>query len=139
MSEILTLAKDYEAKLKQQAQTTRESVQSALAQHESALLECLNAEQKTIENAIRSHSRRTNKSLATSWLATVAVLCSTIALAMAVLWWQGSEIANRYEQLEKLPSAQVKRCGEQSRLCVEIDPKASAYGENGQYRVIKGG
>ena|SRR5690625_3780720 len=139
MSEILTLAKDYEASLKKQAKTTRESVQTALEQHEAALLKCLTAEQKKIESAIKSHSRRTSKSLAASWILSAIAIMATIALGFGVLWWQGNEIANRYEELEKLPSALVKRCGDQRRLCVEIDPKASAYGEKGEYRIIKGG
>ncbi|MEX6160245.1 MbeB family mobilization protein [Providencia manganoxydans] len=138
MSEILDLAKNYERTLREQAKTTRSSVESALQEHESALLECLNAEQRKIESAISAHSKRMQKSLAASWMLSVIAILTTIGLGWAVIYWQGSEIANRYAELERLPKTSVTRCGDQKRLCVEIDPKASAYGEQGEYRILKG-
>ena len=29
-------------------------------------------------------------------------------------------------------------CGPQKRLCAEVDTKAEAWGENGQFRILKG-
>ena len=139
MSEILNLAKDYEAKLKERAQTTRESVQNALNEHESALIQCLAAEQRKMQRAISAHSNRVTWSMAGTWLTAIITILAIMGLGAGVLIWQSKEIASRYEQLDKLPSGAVTQCGDQRRLCIEIDPTATAYGKNGEYRIIKGG
>ncbi|EJQ2033551.1 hypothetical protein SFW44_004559 [Salmonella enterica subsp. enterica serovar Enteritidis] len=139
MSEILNLAKDYEAKLKERAKTTRESVQNALSEHESALTQCLEAEHRKMQRAISAHSNRVIWSMAGTWVTTIVLVLCLIGASAGVLIWQGKEIASRYEQLDKLPSGAVTQCGDQRRLCIEIDPTATEYGKNGEYRIIKGG
>lgn len=139
MSEILDLAKSFEQKLKRQAEDTDESVKAALKQHERVLMECLSAEQKKIESAIRDHSKKLNNSLLKSWIGAVIGIGTVILLGFGVLFWMQGEIRDRYTEMERLPSAKVRTCGEQKRLCVEIDQKASAYGTNGEFRIIKGG
>lgn len=139
MSEILALAASFEAKLKQRASSTDESVRAALEQHESALIDYLSKEQAAIESAIREHSRRMTWIVCKSWIALVIGLISVIGSGWGTIYLMQSEIRDRYTEMSRLPSAKVTTCGEQGRLCVEIDTTAPSYGVNSQYRIIKGG
>lgn len=134
MSEILALAASFEAKLKQRASSTDESVKAALEQHESALIDYLSREQAAIESAIRDHSRRMAWIVCKSWIAMLIGLISVIGSGWGTIYLMQSEIRDRYAEMSKLSSAKVGMCGGQK--CVEIDTKAPTIW--GDYRILKG-
>jgi hypothetical protein len=74
------------------------------------------------------------------------------ALPFALAWWllpsraelqalraTRDELAGNIARLsERGAQAQLRRCGSERRLCVRIDRSAPAYGESGEYLVVKG-
>lgn len=52
------------------------------------------------------------------------------------------EIAELRAQVEYLEEkggkAVLKRCGDDERLCAEIDLSADVWGKNGEFRILKG-
>jgi hypothetical protein len=74
------------------------------------------------------------------------------ALALAVAWWllpsraelaalraRHDEYAAATAALERAGGrADLRRCGDQQRLCVRVDRQAPAYGQSGEFLVIHG-
>ena len=74
----------------------------------------------------------------------------------AVLWWDAGAIGEAQEQkavleaqVEQLQAnhdawvkagmlGKIERCGTRSRLCIQVDEGAGAFGEHSEYRVIQG-
>lgn len=84
------------------------------------------------------------------WSLGLTLVCSAIPLSLA--WWflpSSSEVSALSAKRDELASAvarleqrgarvDLRRCGEANRLCVRVDRKAPAYGEAGDYLVVKG-
>lgn len=84
------------------------------------------------------------------WTLGLTLVCSAIPLSLA--WWflpSPSEISALSARRDELASAvarleqrgarvDLRRCGGTNRLCVRVDRKAPAYGEAGDYLVVKG-
>lgn len=149
MSEISRLATAFEARSKEQAESTEKAVRSAFEKHESALLSALSESEKRTSDAIRAQSRSLQRTALKSWVAVVIPIAASLALGLGALgamsWYiagQIDEIASHNATLERLAqeggAIQLSQCGESRRLCVRIDEDAGVYGENGTYRVLEG-
>lgn len=147
MSEISRLAKAFEQRASEQAESTESAVKSAFERHESALLSALSESEKTTSAAIRAQSRRLQKTALKSWLAVTIPVALTLLLAAGALgsmgWYishQVDEVAQHRATLEVLKAEggeiELSRCGESRRLCAKIDEDADRY-QNG-YRILKG-
>ena len=144
MSEISRLATAFEARSKEQAESTEKAVRSAFEKHESALLSALNESEKRTSDAIRAQSRSLQRTALRSWMAVVIPIAVSLALGLGALgamsWYIAGQIHNA--TLERLAqeggAIQLSQCGESRRLCVRIDEDAGVYGENGTYRVLEG-
>ena len=76
----------------------------------------------------------------------------TTALAVAVAWWvlpsraelavlraRRDEYAAAVAALERAGGrVDLRRCGDQQRLCVRVDRRAPVYGESGEFLIIHG-
>ena len=84
------------------------------------------------------------------WSALIGVVPSGI-VAMLLSWWlpAPAQIAALRAEREQLSAAvarladtggriDLRRCGDTSRLCVRIDRRAPAYGEQSDYLVVRG-
>jgi hypothetical protein len=150
MSEISRLAKAFEQRANEQAESTEKAVESAFEKHESALLSALSESERTTSAAIRGQSRRLKRVALQSWIAVAIPVMLTLLLgagALGAMSWhisnQIDEIAHHRSTLETLKAKgsaiKMTTCGEDGRLCVEVaEPDKAGYGENGQYRVLKG-
>ncbi|WP_194288822.1 hypothetical protein, partial [Pseudomonas helleri] len=76
------------------------------------------------------------------WALTGCLLLLTIVGLSMLLVPSPSEIADLRANAENLEARGGKvvltLCGPQKRLCAEVDNKAEAWGENGQFRILKG-
>jgi 2-phospho-L-lactate guanylyltransferase (CobY/MobA/RfbA family) len=84
------------------------------------------------------------------WTLGLTVVCSAIPLGLA--WWllpspneitalraTRDDLASAVARLEQRGArVDLRRCGGTNRLCVRVDRKAPAYGEAGDYLVVKG-
>lgn len=84
------------------------------------------------------------------WTATVATVCSGVAMGEA--WWmlpsqseiralsaQRDALAANVARLERRGGMlDVRACGARARLCVRVDRRAPAYGADADYLVVKG-
>jgi hypothetical protein len=80
----------------------------------------------------------------------LSALCT--ALALAVAWWilpsraelavlrtRHDEYAASVAALERAGGrVDLRRCGDQQRLCVRVDRRAPAYGESGEFLIVHG-
>ncbi len=94
--------------------------------------------------------KRTANRRALGWQCASAVLCTAIPLGLvrwalpstaeiAALRVQRDELAQSVARLEQRGGRIAwRRCGGDGRLCVRIDRKAPAYGEDADYYVVKG-
>ncbi|MCV5901458.1 mobilization protein, partial [Escherichia coli] len=66
----------------------------------------------------------------------------------SILWWQGQQITGNYQTIraqertqtmlsEKNHGVQLSLCGEQKLSCVKVNPKAGAYGKEGNWTVLE--
>jgi Flp pilus assembly protein TadB len=152
MSEISRMAAAFEEKSKQQAEDTEQAVKRAFEKHESALLSALNESEKKTSAAIRAQHQSLRQTALRSWMYIFITIALVILLGgstiMTMGWYierQVTEIANNRVNLEMLQERGSKMnlitCGDDRRLCVEIDPDAPAYSsenENKTYRILKG-
>jgi len=149
MSEISRLATAFEQRSKAQAADTEKAVRSAFENYEDALIEALNESERKTSAAIRAQSRNLQRTALRSWLAVTIPVCLSLLLgagAIAAMSWyitgQINEIASHNATLERLAqeggAIQLTHCGESRRLCAKIDPSATAYGQNGEYRILEG-
>lgn len=148
MSEISRLARAFEKRSTEQAESTEKAVQSAFKEHESALMSALSESEKTTNDAIRAQSQRLQKTALKSWMAVTIPVVLTLLLAVATMatmgWYmsrQVEQIARHKETLETLEAEgsaiELSQCG--GRLCAKIaEPDSPGYGDNGQYRILKG-
>ncbi|OWA80907.1 mobilization protein, partial [Klebsiella pneumoniae] len=71
-----------------------------------------------------------------------------IATSGSILWWQGQQITGNYRTIraqertqamlsEKNHGVQLSLCGEKKLSCVKVNPKAGAYGEDGNWMVLE--
>jgi len=84
------------------------------------------------------------------WTIALTLLCTAIPLSLA--WWllpSPDEVSALRAKRDDLSSAvarleqrgariDLRRCGDNNRLCVRVDRKAPVYGAAGDYLVIKG-
>lgn len=147
MSEISRLAKAFEQRASEQAESTESAVKSAFERHESALLSALSESEKTTSAAIRAQSRRLRRIALKSWMAVLIPVALTLLLgagALGAMSWhignQMDEMARHRATLEVLKAEggeiDLSRCGESRRLCARIDESADRY-QNG-YRILEG-
>ena len=101
MSDLSTLASNFEQESKQQAENTRKRVQSALEAHERELTKCLSDEQKRIESAIRDQSRHLRRTALKSWMAVAIPVAITLLLAGAGSWTLGWHIQSQVAQISE--------------------------------------
>jgi hypothetical protein len=85
-------------------------------------------------------------------LVSLGLSALSTALALAVAWWllpsraelaalraRHDEYAAAIAALERAGGrADLRRCGDQQRLCVRVDRRAPAYGQSGEFLVIHG-
>jgi hypothetical protein len=112
-------------------------------------MQSLHAEGQRAAAALRSLQQAANLRL-TAW--SLAILTFAVATPFAVAWWMlptpaaVSALTARREQLadnialltQRGGNLQLRRCGTTQRLCVRIDRGAPAYGESGDFLVVKG-
>ena len=76
------------------------------------------------------------------WAATSCVLLASIVGLSMLLVPSPNEIADMRANAAALETkggkVNLTLCGPQKRLCAEVDTKAEAWGENGQFRILKG-
>jgi hypothetical protein len=110
-------------------------------------LQMLWAESKRATEALQRMGR--NAAVRTGlWCVVVAIPCTGIPMA-AMRWAlpSATEIAALRARRDELSASIAalerrgggidwRRCGERTRLCVRVDRKAPAYGENGDYFVV---
>ena len=76
------------------------------------------------------------------WAGTAALLLAVVLGIVLLLVPSPDEIAALRAEVANLEArggkAVVTVCGPEKRLCAEIDTKADAWGERGQFRILKG-
>lgn len=120
MSSLLTQAKDFEQKSKEQLQLTEQTLKGAFSGHVKSVNAELNESAKIISSAIRAHERNMEEAMSLSrqsilgqamktWLNVVVTTLFLVATSGGVLWWQGSritdnarEIARQQEELSRM-------------------------------------
>ncbi len=105
-------------------------------------------ESRRAAEALRGLGRAANLRVAL-WTLGMTLLCSGIPIC--VEWWflpsqselaalrvKRDQLASNVARLEQRGARiDLRRCGAGDQLCVRIDRKAPAYGEAGDYRVVK--
>lgn len=148
----------------QAQQNLAETVLERLKQHTGALdgvvrdeirhalveeLQVLGNESQRVAASLRRLGRAANVRMAL-WSIGLTLLCT--AIPMCGQWWlipsQREISALRLERDQLLASVtslqerggriELRRCGGTDRLCVRVDRKAPAYGDAGDYLVVKG-
>lgn len=123
----------------------REEIRRTLVEE----LQVLGNDSRRAAEALRGLGRSVNLRVAL-WSVGITTLCAAIPLCEA--WWllpSRSEVAALSSKRDELASSlarleqhgariELRRCGGSSRLCVRVDRKAPAYGETGDYFVVKG-
>jgi uncharacterized protein involved in exopolysaccharide biosynthesis len=112
-------------------------------------LELLGTDSRRAAEALRALIRAANlRTLA--WSIAVTVLAAAIPLiAVKCLLPSRDEVAALQAKRDALASniaklqqrgglVDMRRCGDEARLCIRIDRKAPAYGESADYLVVKG-
>lgn len=150
MSEISRLARAFEKRSTEQAESTEKAVASAFERHENALLSALSESEKRTSDAIRAQSRSLQRTALKSWMAVAIPVIATLLIAAGALgamsWYIGHQIdtiAQQNATIERLSqeggNIELNHCGEDRRLCAKIaDPESRGYGEKGQYRILEG-
>jgi hypothetical protein len=123
----------------------RDEIRHALVEE----LQVLGNESQRAAQSLRRLGRAANARLAL-WSIGLTLLCT--AIPMCGQWWlipSQSEIAalrlrrdalaaNVTSLEERGGRIDLRRCGGTDRLCVRVDRKAPAYGDAGDYLVVKG-
>jgi hypothetical protein len=142
------------------AETVLEKLRSQVSELGSVAREEIRATMLAELNALGEDSRRATETLrrlryvadlrVALW--TLAMTALACAVPMAIAWWvlpSRGEIATlsaRRDALEttvarlKAEGGQVqwRHCGTAGRLCVRVDRKAGAFGEAGDFLIVKG-
>jgi len=124
---------------------TRDQIRRTLAEQ----LQGMRGEVERAVESLRRVQRAANLRVA-FWSVGITAMCAAVALAVA-WWWlptpeemrglreQRDELVAGVESLaQKGGRADVQQCGAQRRLCVRVDRKAGAFGQQSDYYVIKG-
>ena len=149
MSKIFDLAQSFEEKSKQQANDTETRLATALKTHETFISDALDKSETIISGAINAQNRRIRALLLKTWLWMGLSLIAILTASYGVIWLQGEMITQNWltisEQKDTLQQLEAKggkiqwsQCGENRRLCVMIDEKAGTYGQDGEWRILKG-
>ena len=133
-----------------------EAVSSALVAVRDETVKALGGSVKPVVNALDGAAaralqaeQRLNQAAASfSWQWGAIWACTASLLLMVVLGAgllfvpSPKEIAELRAQVkyleEKGGKAVLKRCGDDERLCAEIDLSADVWGKNGEFRILKG-
>ena len=104
MSEILNLATGFEAKSKQQAQDTEQSVKREFGRLETSISAELQSSSQSISNAIREQNGRLTGMIratvttALIWIVVCAALL--IGILSGIIWLQGQIISSRLSDID---------------------------------------
>ena len=112
-------------------------------------LQALGIESQHAAESLRKLARAANARMA-FWSIGLTLLCTAIPLGCQ--WWlipsqdeiaalrrERDELAANVTSLEERGGRiELRRCGSTDRLCVRVDRKVPAYGEAGDYLVVKG-
>lgn len=123
----------------------REEIRSTLLEELHALGEDSRRAAETLRQL--KHAANLRVSL---WSLGIAALSSAVPLA--ITWWalpSREEVSSLAERRDALQAGvtrlaqlggrmEVRHCGTTQRLCVRVDRRAPAYGENSDYFVVKG-
>jgi hypothetical protein len=123
----------------------RDGIRHALVEE----LQVLGNESQRAAESLRRLGRAANARMAL-WSIGLALLCTAVPLCGQ--WWfvpsQGEIAALRLRRdalaanvtslEERGGRIELRRCGGTDRLCVRVDRKAPAYGDAGDYLVVKG-
>lgn len=133
-----------------------EAVSSAMVAVRDETVKALGGSVKPVVNALDGAAaralqaeQRLNQAAASfSWQWGAIWACTASLLLMVVLGAgllfvpSPKEIAELRAQVEYLEEkggkAVLKRCGDDERLCAEIDLSADVWGKNGEFRILKG-
>ena len=123
----------------------RDEIRHALVEE----LQVLGNESQRAAESLRRLGRAANARMA-FWGIGLALLCTAIPLSCQ--WWlipSQREISTLRLERDRLGATvtsleerggriELRRCGGTDRLCVRVDRKAPAYGDGGDYLVVKG-
>ncbi len=112
-------------------------------------IQVLGSESQRAAEALRRLGRSANARVA-AWTIGLTVACAAIPLLAQ--WWllpSPKELASLRARKDELTASigrlderggriDLRRCGGTDRLCVRVDRSAPAYGQSGDYLVIKG-
>ena len=112
-------------------------------------IQVLGSESQRAAEALRRLGRSANARVA-GWTLGLTLACAAIPLLAQ--WWllpSPSELAGLRARKDELTASiaqlnerggriDLRRCGGTDRLCVRVDRSAPAYGQSGDYLVIKG-
>ena len=167
MSSLLTLAKDFEEKSKQQASNTGATLKAVFSEHEKSVTEALSSSEQKIRDAtarhlremetlMGEHQKKTSRLMISSWRYLTAFLLLVALSCLAGVWYtfhsiqtnretihqQKLDISRQEQTLDDLAKKggklQVIQCGDEKRLCVKVDTSTPEFGENGEYRIAAG-
>jgi hypothetical protein len=136
-------------KLKTHASELSGIVAAEVSRVLSGELQTLASDSRAASDALRRLRRGVGLKLCLLSLS-LSAMCT--ALALAVAWWllpsraelavlraRHDEYAAAVAALERVGGrVDLRRCGEQQRLCVRVDRRAPAYGESGEFLIIHG-
>lgn len=116
MSSLLTQAKDFEQKSKEQQQLTERELKSAFSAHVRSVNAELSESAKKIGHAIRAHEQNMEEAMSRSresvitqamrtWLYVVLTTLLLVATSSGVMWWQGNRIADNARELSRQQDA----------------------------------
>nr|WP_172684462.1 MbeB family mobilization protein [Yersinia frederiksenii] len=105
MSGILDLAKNFEAKSKQQASDTDATLTRVFRQHEESISAALSSSETKITIAINAQRASMQRLILSTWLWVGVSLITSLSLAWGVLWYQGRVIAENWERLSEQKQA----------------------------------
>jgi F0F1-type ATP synthase membrane subunit b/b' len=101
MSEILDLAKSFEAKSKQQAQHIESDLKSEFERHSRFISEALRSSERQISDDIHAHSQNCKHLALKGWLWMVLSLALVFSASAGALWWTGERIADNLTEIER--------------------------------------
>lgn len=130
MSSLLTQAKDFEQKSKEQQQRTGQILQDAFSEHVTSVKAELRESEQKIFYAIRDHAqgledvmrgarRRVLRPALTVWLTVVLTTGLLFATAWGAQWYQSGQIAANWRLLE----AQKSALAEQEKALADVDAR----------------
>ncbi|SSK75182.1 DNA relaxase mbeA [Klebsiella pneumoniae] len=104
--------------------------------------DAISAHEQGMTAAMQSNRLSVLRMVGRTWLTITLVSVLLIATSGSILWWQGQQITGNYQTIraqertqamlsEKNHGVQLSLCGEKKLSCVKVNPKAGAYGEEG--------